>query len=330
MKQKVFITGAAGFIGSQLAHKLLEMGYSVYGLDFCQDGDLKLKAARLNTLKKYPHFTFLKVNIEKSDNLSRAYASVQPDYVIHLAAQSGVRFKEQLVDRYLQTNIVGFSNLLECFRQFKKPKLFLFASSSSIYGKNQKLPLRLNSKTDQPLSLYAATKKTNELLAHVYSHLFNIRTIGFRLFNVYGPWSRPDMMISKFTTQLLNSEPISLFNKGKHKRDLIFIDDVVECFVKALKSSPKKTSKEFFKIYNLGSQTATSSISIVRYLEKLTGTKAKLIYAKRNPEEMLETKAEVGELKKNLQFKARTPLIVGLKKFYSWHQIYYKRARKNL
>jgi UDP-glucuronate 4-epimerase len=325
MKKKVLITGAAGFIGSQLTHKLLTMGYSVYGCDFCQGSDLELKTARLSILKEHPHFTFFKINIEKSTDLAKAYASVQPDYVIHLAAQSGVRFNEQLVDRYLQTNIVGFANLLECFRKFKKPKLFLFASSSSIYGRNQKLPLRIKSKTDQPLSLYAATKKSNELLAHVYSHLYNIRTIGFRIFNVYGPWSRADMMISKFTSQLLKEDPIHLYNQGKHKRDLIYIDDVVECFVKALKSSPKKTGKEFFKIYNLGSQRSVSSLSIVRYLEKLTGKKAKLIFMKRNLEEMLETKADIGELKQDLQFKTQTSLTEGLKKFYSWYQSYYKK-----
>jgi UDP-glucuronate 4-epimerase len=314
---RVLVTGAAGFIGMHCAERLLARGDRVLGIDNLSDYyDVQLKRDRLKRLK-HRNFGFEKVDIANGKSLEKAFR-FRPDAVLHLAAQPGVRYSLQNPAAYVQSNLVGFANLLESCRHHR-PKNLVFASSSSVYGSNRKLPWSEKDRVDHPVSLYAATKKADELMAHVYSHLFGLPATALRFFTVYGPWGRPDMSPVLFARAILAGKSIPVFNRGDMRRDFTYIDDIVEGTLRVL-DRPRP-----YAVYNIGNHRPVRLTAYIAALEKALGRKAKLKLLPMQPGDVKATYADTRALRKAVGFAPSTPLAEGLARFAAWYQSYYGR-----
>lgn len=336
MTQNVLVTGAAGFIGMFVARRLLADGYRVIGVDNLNSYyDPQLKIDRLKLLQNVAGFEFRKVDLAQAAEVSKLFEEFRLAQVAHLAAQAGVRYSIDHPHDYVDSNITGFLNVLEGCRKTGVEHL-LFASSSSVYGVNGKIPFSVHDPVDHPISLYAATKKSNELMAHSYSHLFGIPVTGLRFFTVYGPWGRPDMAYFLFTRSILNGTPIDVFNNGRMQRDFTYIDDVVEGVVRALKLRPKSAenwsaaapdpaaSFAPYRLYNIGSNRPIELLSMISELEDLLGKKAVRRNLPMQAGDVPVTFADVSELERDTGFRPATPLRDGLKTFVDWYRSYYR------
>ena len=345
MKGNILVTGAAGFIGFHLAKRLLDEGTSVVGIDNLNAYyDVNLKKARLAILKKYDKFTFHKLNISNRRAMASLFSgqfkikgspiAAHFDTVVHLAAQAGVRYSITNPYAYIDSNIVGFINILEGCRH-NKVKHLVYASSSSVYGANTKMPFSIHHNIDHPVSLYAATKKANELMAHTYSSLYKIPTTGLRFFTVYGPWGRPDMALFLFTRAILEGKPIDVFNHGKMQRDFTYIDDIIEGVFRVMKKIPKPykswsgdnpdpgTSYAPYKVYNIGNNSPVELMSFIETIEKCLGKKAKKNLLPLQAGDVPATYADVDDLMNDVGFKPATPIEVGIRRFVEWYREYY-------
>ena len=332
----ILVTGAAGFIGFHLCQALLKKGYKIVGFDNINDYyDTKLKQDRLAILQKDSNFTFIKADLADKEKVNKAFDETNFDRVINLGAQAGVRYSLQNPDTYINSNIVGFLNILEACRHHKTAHL-VYASSSSVYGMNTSMPFSVHDNVDHPVSLYAATKKSNELMAHTYSHLFGLPTTGLRFFTVYGPWGRPDMAPFLFTSAILEGRPIKVFNNGHMKRDFTFVDDIVEGVVRVADLIPQSnsefvttnpdpsTSKAPYKIYNIGNNQPVELLKFIETIEEKCGKKAEKIFMPMQAGDVVATYADVSDLMKDTGFSPATPLEVGIGKFVDWYRDYYK------
>jgi UDP-glucuronate 4-epimerase len=333
---RVLVTGAAGFIGSALSLRLLERGDEVIGVD-CLDPyyDVALKEARLARTQAYEGFTDLRLRIEDRDGLRAAFAEHQPQRVVNLAAQAGVRYSIENPDAYIDSNLVGFGNILECCRHNGVEHL-VYASSSSVYGANTTMPFSIHDNVDHPLSLYAATKKANELMAHTYSHLYRMPTTGLRFFTVYGPWGRPDMALFKFTKAILEDQPIDVFNYGNHRRDFTYIDDIVEGVIRVLDKPAEPnpdwtgaapdpgTSQAPFRIYNIGNNAPVELMTYIGALEKALGKEAQKNLLPLQPGDVPDTYANVDDLVADMGYKPATQVEDGVNRFVAWYRDYFK------
>lgn len=333
---KVLVTGVAGFIGYHLAQRLLAEGIHVYGIDNLNDYyDVSLKQDRLAQLKPQAGFTFQLLDLAERDRMLQLFQEQRFDYVVNLAAQAGVRYSLQNPFAYADSNLSGFVNLLEGCRQ-SQIKHLVFASSSSVYGANTKVPFAVSDNVDHPISLYAATKKANELIAHVYSHLYNLPTTGLRFFTVYGSWGRPDMAYFKFVKAIQEGKPIDVYNFGKMKRDFTYIDDVIEGVIRVMYKPPKAnpdwssnspeaaTSTAPYKIYNLGNNSPVELMTFIEVIEKALGKTVEKNLLPIQPGDVLSTYADVDDLIKDVGFKPTTPIEEGIHRFVHWYQEYYK------
>ncbi len=333
---KVLVTGSAGFIGHALSQRLLQRGDEVVGIDNLNDYyDVSLKQARLNRLLEHPGFTEIRCNLEDADAIKGAFESQQPQRVVNLAAQAGVRYSLKNPQAYVSANLVGFVNILEACRHNQVEHL-VYASSSSVYGANTQMPFSVHHNVDHPVSLYAASKKSNELLAHTYSHLFSLPSTGLRFFTVYGPWGRPDMSLFLFTKAILNDEPIDVFNHGNHSRDFTYIDDIVEGVLRVLDNVAKPnpqwdsnqpdpaTSKAPYRLYNIGSNNPVELNRYIEILEACIGKQAIKNYLPMQAGDVPSTYADVEALVEDVGYKPETPIEVGVKRFVSWYRDFYK------
>lgn len=333
---KILVTGAAGFIGMHVARRLLERGDEVVGIDNLNDYyDVKLKESRLAELRPLPNFSFVKLDIADADKMSALFGSQQFVRVVHLAAQAGVRYSLQNPHAYINSNIVGFMNILEMCRHHGIEHL-VYASSSSVYGANTKMPFTVHDRVDHPVSLYAASKKANELMAHSYSHLYKLPTTGLRFFTVYGPWGRPDMALFMFTRAILEGCPIDVFNSGKIQRDFTYIDDIVEGVVRVLdktaEPNPKwsgdnpdpSSSYKPYKIYNIGNQKPIELLRLIEILEDSLGRKAEKNFLPHQAGDVLATYADMGDLMRDVDFKPITSIEAGVTRFVEWYRTYYQ------
>ncbi|MGZ8264162.1 MAG: NAD-dependent epimerase [Burkholderiales bacterium] len=331
----VLITGAAGFIGSHVAKILLERGEEVVGMDNLNPYyDPKLKEARLSRLTRFRNFVDVRADIADRSALPELFSRYKPARVVHLAAQAGVRYSITHPQAYVDTNVVGFGNMLEACRHQKVEHL-VYASSSSVYGANTTLPFSVHHNVDHPLSLYAASKKANELMAHTYSSLFDLPTTGLRFFTVYGPWGRPDMALFLFTRKMLADEPIDVFNYGKHTRGFTYIDDIAEGVVRVLDKLPQPnpewsgaapdpaTSRAPYRIYNIGSNEPTPLLRYIQLIEENIGKKAKLNLLPLQPGDVPDTCADVEDLMRDVGYRPTTPVEVGVRNFVAWYRSYY-------
>ena len=337
---KILVTGAAGFIGFHLTKRLLYEGFEVICLDDLNSYyDPSLKAARLEELRKIANklksrMSFFQEKIENFEVLKKIFLDNQPEYVVNLAAQAGVRYSLKNPSAYIQSNLVGFSNILECCRKFKIKHL-VYASSSSVYGGNTKTPFNETDSVDHPVSLYAASKKSNELMAHTYSHLFDLPTTGLRFFTVYGPWGRPDMALFLFTKNILKGESIEVFNNGEMVRDFTYIDDVIESVFRVIKK-PAKENLEFdaynpnpatswapYQIFNIGNSNPIKLMAYIEALEKSLNVKAKLQMLPMQPGDVSFTYADTEALSDYIGFKPRTSIEEGINSFVSWYKEFY-------
>ena len=332
----VLVTGAAGFIGSHVAKALLARGDSVVGFDNLNDYyDVSLKQARLDRLLQDKGFAFAKGSLEDAAAVGRLFAGRPFDRVIHLAAQAGVRYSITNPGAYVQSNLVGFLNVLEACRHAKTPHL-AYASSSSVYGLNAHYPFSVHDNVDHPVSLYAATKKANELMAHTYSHLYGLPTTGLRFFTVYGPWGRPDMALFKFTKAILAGDPIDVYNHGKMRRDFTYIDDIVQGVVRvADRIAPPNpdwdaaapdpgTSPAPYRVYNIGNHTPVELDRFIAVIEAAIGKKAVRNNLPMQPGDVAATCADVEDLRRDVGFAPATPLETGIARFMEWYRNYYK------
>lgn len=339
MKQTCLITGAVGFIGFHLSIKLLEDGFNVIGFDNLNSYyDIKLKRARLKNIKNLANknnlsWNFIKGNLEDKKLLDKIFRKYDPEIVVNLAAQAGVRYSLENPSIYIQSNIVGFNNIIELSSNYNV-KNFLYASSSSVYGGNKKLPFSEKDPVNYPVSLYAATKRSNELIAHTYSHLYSLPSTGIRFFTVYGPWGRPDMAPMIFTKSILEGQPIRIFNNGKMTRDFTYIDDAIK-ILEELISKPVKTINNtnnkdyqninsYYKIFNLGNSKPVSLMSFINCLEKELNIKAIKIFEKMQPGDVQSTHADTELLNSFIGFKPNTSIDEGIRKFLNWYKKYYK------
>jgi len=333
--KKILVTGAAGFIGVHLSNQLTNHGYSVVGLDNLNTYyDLNLKKDRLAQLDGNSNFTFIECDLTERERINKIFEEYRPTVVINLAAQAGVRYSIENPYAYLDSNITGFLNILEACRNYPVDHL-LYASSSSVYGGNKVAPFSTNHNVDHPVSLYAATKKSNELMAHTYSHLYNIPTTGLRFFTVYGPWGRPDMAYFSFTKDIIEGNPIKVFNHGKMERDFTYIDDIVEGIVKLIPLAPEKNSDwdesvdelgaSFapYRVYNIGNNSPVPLMKFINVLEEKVGKEANKHYMEMQPGDVLRTYADVSELERDIDFKPSTTIEEGLGKFVDWYKGYY-------
>jgi UDP-glucuronate 4-epimerase len=331
----VLITGAAGFIGFHLAKRLLAEGRRVVGVDSLNDYyDPKLKEDRLALIRDQAGFTFYRADIADAEALTRIFRREGIRTVIHLAAQAGVRYSLINPSAYISSNLVGFANMLECCRHYEVRHL-IYASSSSVYGANAAVPFSVRHNVDHPVSLYAATKKSNELMAHTYSHLFGLPTTGLRFFTVYGPWGRPDMAYFSFTEKMLRGEPIPIFNHGSMKRDFTYIDDIVEGIVRLIERVPEPNpdwdryapdpaaSSAPYRVYNIGNSRPVGLLQFVRVLERLLGLEAKLELLPMQPGDVEATYADIRDLQEATGFQPHTPIETGLARFVEWYKSYY-------
>ena len=335
---KVLVTGSAGFIGSALTLRLLERGDAVFGIDNHNDYyDPSLKEARLARYIDHPNYEHLKINIEDGESMSRLFKDNPFDGVVHLAAQAGVRYSIENPSAYINTNLVGFGHILEGCRHSNVGHL-VYASSSSVYGANTKIPFSIHDNIDHPLSLYAASKKANELMAHTYSHLYNMPTTGLRFFTVYGPWGRPDMALFKFTKAILEGERIKVFNFGKHRRDFTYVDDIVEGVIRVLdqpaQSNPNwsgetpdpATSLAPWRVYNIGNNSPVELMDYISAIEEALGIKAEKELLPLQPGDVPDTYADVDDLVKDFDYKPSMGLEEGVKNFVDWYQEYKKNG----
>jgi len=333
---KLLITGAAGFIGFHLSQKLLEEDYQVIGIDNLNDYyDPGLKKARLEILGSHNNFSFHKVDLKDKAEVDSIFETYKPTHVVNLAAQAGVRYSIENPYAYVDSNLIGFINVLEACRNYPVKHL-IYASSSSVYGGNKVAPFSTNHNVDHPVSLYAATKKSNELMAHTYSHLYGIPTTGLRFFTVYGPWGRPDMAYFSFTRDIIAGKPIKVFNHGKMERDFTYIDDIIEGIVRLMDRIPAankdwdetkddiSTSFAPYKIYNIGNNEPVSLLRFIEILEVKIGKKAEKIYMDMQPGDVLRTYADVSDLERDIGFRPSTSLEQGLGEFVKWYKDYYK------
>jgi len=318
---KILVTGSAGFIGFHVSKKLLESGNKVIGIDNYSDYyDVRLKKDKAQILKKSPNFKEYIIDISEKKELDKVFLDEKFDLVINLAAQPGVRYALTNPFIYEKTNNLGFLNILECCKEFGVKKI-VYASSSSVYGGNKTFPFSEGQRTDNPISLYAATKKYNELLASCYSQLYGLNCIGLRLFTVYGPWNRPDMAIFIFCKKILSGEEIELFNNGKMERDFTFIDDIVDGIILATKSNEKNT------VFNLGRGETVQLKELVRVIEKEAGLKAKIRLSPIQKGDLEKTHSDITKAKKILGYKPKTRIPQGIKKFVEWYKEYYKEKK---
>jgi UDP-glucuronate 4-epimerase len=332
---KVLVTGAAGFIGYHLSKRLLESGSSAIGIDNLNSYyDVSLKEARLERLKRFENYSFLKIDISHKEAVEKVFESNQFDVVVNLAAQAGVRYSLENPQAYVDANIVGFVNILECCRHYSVKHL-VFASSSSVYGANTKMPFSVHHNVDHPVSLYAASKKANELMAHTYSHLYGLPCTGLRFFTVYGPWGRPDMALFLFTKAILEEKPIKVFNHGRMQRDFTYIDDIIEGVVRVMGRIPKPdptwsgddpdpgSSYAGYKIYNIGNNHPVELMEFIAVIEKVLGKEAKKEFLDLQPGDVPATYADVDDLIRDVGFKPSTPIETGIKRFIEWFKEYY-------
>jgi UDP-glucuronate 4-epimerase len=336
---KILVTGAAGFIGSHVSLYLLGRGDEVVGLDNLNDYyDVNLKLARLERVKQHKnaaHFSFVKMDVEDRVGMPALFAEHKFDKVVHLAAQAGVRYSIENPHAYIDANIVGFMNILEGCRH-NQVKHLVYASSSSVYGANEDMPFSVHDNVDHPLSLYAASKKANELMAHTYSHLYNLPTTGLRFFTVYGPWGRPDMALFLFAKAIIEGEPIKVFNYGNHRRDFTYIDDIVEGIIRTLdktaQSNPQwsgkepdpGTSKAPWRVYNIGNQSPVQLLDYIETLENALGKKAEKELLPLQPGDVPDTYADVEALVNDVGYRPETTIQEGIGNFVEWYKGYFK------
>ena len=317
-KEKILVTGCAGFIGMHLCESLLRNGNTVIGIDNINDYyDRSLKLSRLKHLKQFDEFHFKKLDISDYNSLKKVFDKDSPEKIVNLAAQAGVRYSLENPHAYIQANIVGFMNILECSRYTPSVSGLIYASSSSVYGGNKKYPFSIKDNVDRPISIYAATKKSNELMAHTYSHLYNLNTTGLRFFTVYGPWGRPDMAIFKFSKRIINNQYISVFNHGKMKRDFTFIDDIVNGIINSIN---KNYSCE---VFNLGNNKAEDIMEMIRILQSSLNKEVKIKYLDMQPGDVKNTFADISHAKDKLNYNPKISLKEGLPKFVKWYKSYY-------
>lgn len=338
---KILVTGAAGFIGFHVSKKLVDLGHTVVGLDNINDYyDVNLKFARLKELgidKKdasrencltesflHTFFRFVKMDLSDKKNISELFEKERFDIVCNLAAQAGVRYSLQNPEAYMESNMVGFLNILEGCR-YNHVKHLVFASSSSVYGLNKKVPFDTSDPVDHPISLYAASKKSNELMAHTYSHLYGFSTTGLRFFTVYGPWGRPDMALFLFTKAILNGEPIKVFNHGHLERDFTYIDDITEGVVRIIEkdTTERKKNDQLYKLYNIGNNKSVKLLDFIEQIEKSLGMQAIKNHLPMQPGDVERTWANVDELIKDYDYKPNTPIAMGIAKFTEWYRDFY-------
>jgi len=332
------VTGTAGFIGNHLALRLLERGDEVIGIDNLNDYyDVNLKLNRLARIKDYSEFTDVRLDLADRAGMAEAFKKYQPQKVVNLAAQAGVRYSIENPHAYVDSNIVGFVNILEGCRHHGIEHL-VYASSSSVYGANESMPFSVHDNVDHPLSLYAASKKANELMAHTYSNLYQLPTTGLRFFTVYGPWGRPDMALFLFTKAILNGEKIKVFNYGKHRRDFTYIDDIVEGVIRTLdhtaqpnpqwsgKKPDPGTSKAPWRVYNIGNQSPVELMDYIETLEKFLGKTAEKELLPLQPGDVPDTYADVEALVADVNYKPNTTIGQGIERFVAWYLKYYQTA----
>lgn len=322
--KKILITGAAGFIGYHLAKRLLSLGVQVAGLDNMNAYyDVQLKKDRLARLELYPAFSFTQGDLADRETVNRIFEEFRPDIVVNLAAQAGVRYSIDHPREYIDSNIIGFFNILEACRHYQ-PEHLLFASSSSVYGNQKKTPFATTDNVDHPISLYAATKKSDELMAYTYCHLYGIPSTGLRFFTVYGPFGRPDMAYFKFTNKIMKGEPITIFNQGDMYRDFTYVDDIVTGIQNMLCCPPKPNGEgDRYKIYNIGNNHPEKLMTFIETLEKALGKTAEKEYLPMQPGDVYQTYADVSELEKDFGFRPSTSIAEGLGKFARWYREYY-------
>ena len=336
MKEKVLITGAAGFIGYHLTKKLTEMGHPVVGIDNMNDYyEVTLKEDRLKLLQEQDTFTFCKVDLEEKDRIDALFAEHRFDYVVNLAAQAGVRYSLENPYAYVNANVTGFLNILEACRHYPVKHL-VYASSSSVYGANTQMPFSTHHTVDHPVSLYAATKKSNELMAHTYSHLYGIATTGLRFFTVYGPYGRPDMALFLFTKAILEGQPIKVFNNGEMRRDFTYVDDIVEGVARLLPHAAQPnpdwsgdtpdTASSYapYRIYNIGNNSPVKLLDFVEAIEESLGMHAEKDFMPLQDGDVPATYADVTDLMEAVGFKPATELKVGVQNFVDWYREYYQ------
>ena len=336
MERKILVTGAAGFIGFHLCRRLIELGDEVIGLDNLNDYyDVNLKVDRLKIIEGKKNFRFVKFDLADQDAISEIFARERFDMVINLAAQAGVRYSLVNPHAYIENNISGFLNILEGCRH-QRVRHLVYASSSSVYGANTKMPFSVHHNTDHPVSLYGATKKANELMAHAYSSLFKIPCTGLRFFTVYGPWGRPDMVLFLFTKAILEGKPIEIFNYGRMQRDFTYIDDIIEGVVRVMDRIPEinpqwdgndldpATGKGPYKLYNIGNNNPVELMRFIEVLEGCLGKKAERNLLPMQAGDVPATYADIDDLMKSTDFRPSTPIEVGIQRFVSWYRGYYK------
>ena len=335
--QKAIVTGAAGFIGFSLSKRLLENGVQVTGIDNMNTYyDVKLKEARLEQLSGYDGFTFSRIDLSDTAAVEDVFKRTQPEVVVNLAAQAGVRYSLTNPHAYVASNLVGFVNILESCRH-NGVKHLVFASSSSVYGANTRMPFSVHDNVDHPVSLYAATKKSNELMAHTYSHLYDLPCTGLRFFTVYGPWGRPDMALFLFTEAILEGRPIKVFNHGKMQRDFTYIDDIVEGVVRVM-AKPAAPNPEWrgdapdpgtsyapYRNYNIGNNNPVELMQFIEVIEKTLGKEARKEFLDLQPGDVPATYADVDALISDVGFKPATSIETGIGKFIEWYRAYYKK-----
>jgi UDP-glucuronate 4-epimerase len=332
---KVLVTGSAGFIGSELSLRLLERGDEVVGIDNLNDYyDVGLKQARLERTAAYAGYTDKRVSLEDREAIAALFREYQPERVVNLAAQAGVRYSLENPLAYVDTNLVGFANILEGCRHNNVEHL-VYASSSSVYGSNTNMPFSVHDNVDHPVSLYAASKKANELMAHTYSHLYRLPTTGLRFFTVYGPWGRPDMAYFSFTQKILAGKPIDVFNNGNHQRDFTYIDDIIEGVIRVLDRIPEPnpdwsgdapdsaTSTAPYRLYNLGNNEPVELMYYIEILEDCLGKKAEKNMLPMQPGDVQATYADVDDLVRDVGYKPNTTVAEGMARFVDWYREYY-------
>lgn len=332
---KILVTGAAGFIGNALSLRLLERGDEVIGIDNLNDYyDVNVKLARLDRIKSHKGFTDVRIDLEDRTGIAELFAKHKPDRVVNLAAQAGVRYSLENPLAYIDTNVVGFMNILEGCR-YNDVEHLVYASSSSVYGTNTNMPFSVHHNVDHPVSIYAATKKANELMAHTYSHLYRLPTTGLRFFTVYGPWGRPDMALFLFTRNILAGKPIDVFNHGKHKRDFTYIDDIVEGVIRTLDKIPEPnpdwsgdapdsaTSAAPYKLYNIGNHNKVDLLRYIEVLEDCLGKKAEMNMLPLQPGDVPDTYADVEDLIRDVNYQPNTSIEEGIRRFVEWYREYY-------
>ena len=314
--EKILVTGSCGFIGMHLCKYLLKNNYEVLGIDDMNDYyDPMLKMNRLEQISVHDNFSFIELNISNYDQLSNVFSNYKPDKVVNLAAQAGVRYSLENPHAYVETNISGFMNILECCR-YNKVKGLIYASSSSVYGGNKQNSFSIEDRVDKPISIYAASKKANELMAHTYNHLYGLNTTGLRFFTVYGPWGRPDMAMYIFTEKIMRGQKIPVFNHGKMERDFTYIDDIIQGIVKSLEKNYE------YEIFNLGNNRCENLMDMINHIEESLGEKAIIDFMDIQPGDVKKTFADIEYSKKMLNYSPKTPISVGIPLFIEWYKSY--------